>query len=844
MSSPDYHFNVLDETVADEDAFAEQTHQRSADTLFDIITQRQKSISIGLEGKWGSGKSTVIRLLQNRFVKESPEETLFFTFDAWSHSDDPLRRVFLLELIDCLAPDKKPRSKVLNKLHSNISGQKNNTVIKQTSKPTLFGSLLSLSALMVPVGAAFLSKVEYDRLVLWPTRPTESFEWLFGVGLLLGFAPIVCIVAYFLWVRNKKQNISWEFSETTSDEEVQQVISEEREATSVEFQDYFEQILNCGFNECPDRKRIIIVVDNLDRVDREQAKNTWSVLQIFLQLKNPQLASNKNNITDQVWFIVPYDRQGLCKEVSSTEHREVKYEELDALGKTQTELSDSEKDNATDSFIEKCFPVIVEVHQPIISSWLKLCQRYVDKAFICKNDSEEENAFIDNLKKEIIDTFGRYRSSSQLSPTPRKIKAFVNQVGVQLLSWKDEFTVEAVSLYVLMRQDKSIDEIRGNIFNYQFWGAYITKGEEDDLKVELISLLLGVPKKIGVEIFLGKRIKEAVYSEDIELLNHLASEYDEIFWVVWQDIRKDILPTRTHSDGYLLEVTYSICELSKNYKHRMSYEINYLMSVWQGKNDRWDIDEYDYEKPLQSLIFLCADDKVFLHIMSRLVYEGCFSAIKKMHLDDKLRSILIAHQVIKLIALFDKKSSRSEPVNTSIWQWKDKVVKKNEIFFKVPHESAVADELVKYVDNNHYYFKDRRELKIFEIIVGSIPGRQKWDKLPGQLINNIDLADFEGGVFLFVARYLEVLLVLLRYRYEQNIIPIRRFLTMEGFVNSIRHEYEKKNPELMLLYALINKDDVPQKTLNSMLALWDQEAPDVAYNPYYDELKSRNILPF
>ena len=73
-------------------------HQRIADAISDFIQNEKNEggITIGLEGRWGAGKSTIIELLKEK----CPDNCYIFIFDAWAHENDPLRRIFLEQLLD------------------------------------------------------------------------------------------------------------------------------------------------------------------------------------------------------------------------------------------------------------------------------------------------------------------------------------------------------------------------------------------------------------------------------------------------------------------------------------------------------------------------------------------------------------------------------------------------------------------------------------------------------------------------------------------------------------------------------------------------------------------------
>ena len=130
MSDIDFYNEVefVSDNPAEKDEFPTRAHERVAKTLVSIIRGGEGGRAIGLEGTWGSGKSTVIDFALAEFKKENSNSVELkhsvFVFDAWAHQSDPLRRVFLEELIGTLPPVSLMK----------INGRKNSTSSNPSEK--------------------------------------------------------------------------------------------------------------------------------------------------------------------------------------------------------------------------------------------------------------------------------------------------------------------------------------------------------------------------------------------------------------------------------------------------------------------------------------------------------------------------------------------------------------------------------------------------------------------------------------------------------------------------------------------------------------------------------------
>ena len=88
------------------DRFDGKGHAATANAIAHLVLNEDGGRVIGLEGEWGSGKSTVVRILADSVrsvatAKPSKDanDTRVFLFDAWAHQSDPLRRTFLETLL-------------------------------------------------------------------------------------------------------------------------------------------------------------------------------------------------------------------------------------------------------------------------------------------------------------------------------------------------------------------------------------------------------------------------------------------------------------------------------------------------------------------------------------------------------------------------------------------------------------------------------------------------------------------------------------------------------------------------------------------------------------------------
>jgi hypothetical protein len=145
---------IIDEP-ADKDSFT--THSVLASAMAQAIFTNSRLKVVGLLGRWGSGKSTVIQYFTSEIEKLAPGKHKVFTYDAWLHQDDHPRRTFLENLIFSLRdPDLVDRDKWETRLKY-LSGQLRKTDKVETPVFTRDAKFLFLTLLPIPLALSLIS---------------------------------------------------------------------------------------------------------------------------------------------------------------------------------------------------------------------------------------------------------------------------------------------------------------------------------------------------------------------------------------------------------------------------------------------------------------------------------------------------------------------------------------------------------------------------------------------------------------------------------------------------------------------------------------------------------------
>jgi len=282
---------LLSDRPAEADSFG--SHGRVADAIADLLQTEDGGKTIGLEGGWGSGKSTVVRLISKQF--EDSNAFCIVLFDAWAHQGDPLRRTFL-ELVIGRLREKKPKWIDDEEWQKQIEElAKRRKVDSTTTVPRLaIGAyLFSIAALLIPFGAALFAaglgeKSPWNRLTIIGTG-------LLAVPLTLIILATLAVAIQTTWglIRKKESQpdrpsglLTFVINKAITEQ--QTTTTQSPEPTSVEFSERFGRLMDEALKG---DRRLVLVLDNLDRVSHSDALSMWATLQTFLQASEHQRPS-------------------------------------------------------------------------------------------------------------------------------------------------------------------------------------------------------------------------------------------------------------------------------------------------------------------------------------------------------------------------------------------------------------------------------------------------------------------------------------------------------------------------------------------------------------------------
>lgn len=464
---------------------------------------------IGLLGGWGSGKSTVVRQIEKKF--DGGEHIHFFTYDAWLHQNDPPRRSFLEALIGDLAAASIIKPAEWDPRLAQLSGKAEVTTTKTTRQFSETGRAIFLSLAFVPFGLGLL---EYDLIdKAFGTGGVGVARPLLAFSLLAVLAPLLVILFYYLkwrpiaekgtegrWKALRTKAFWLEHDEAHKDQSVVALLTNHSvenaenktkispEPTAIEFRTVFNDLLA----SCRKKKRrLVIVIDNLDRLAENDAMQLWATIRSLFLSNNKMLSSEEGLAPPAI--ILPIDEKAIERMFAIQHDEEI-----------AAQLSES--------FIDKTFDITFQINEPVMSDWRLYLADKLKEAF-----GDLANADCIYWATKIVERANPGTSASKRT-TPRKLIKLINSSGALLAQWGDG-SVDLLTMihYVSRRADISKNGIAALVSEERS----IIQTAVPDWRRQTLALHFGVAPEKAFQTLLAEPIRSATAANDRSAFDEL-----------------------------------------------------------------------------------------------------------------------------------------------------------------------------------------------------------------------------------------------------------------------------------------------------------------------------------
>lgn len=295
--------------------------------------------------------------------------------------------------------------------------------------------------------------------------------------------------------------------------------------TSIEFRAAFETLLGKALQH-PDR-RLVVVMDNLDRIDAEEAIAIWSTMRTFT---DPGMRRGPTTWRDRLWLLVPFDKHALSRLWPEKSEQQpvpmTNEEEANENGYTYPSPV-TETLPLAEAFERKSFQVGFTLPRLLLSDWRAYFDEQLRRALPEHEPSED---FFTAYR-----VFRACRSGSDFEATPREIKSFVNALSAQHRVWGHRLPLSVQCLYVILDRDRqlSVEAIRsGSLVPASI--LQLLGDKADQWREMLAALYFNAPLDRAAQTLRSDDVEKALTEGQGERLAELAENH--WFPTVCQDV--------------------------------------------------------------------------------------------------------------------------------------------------------------------------------------------------------------------------------------------------------------------------------------------------------------------
>ncbi|WP_152040271.1 KAP family P-loop NTPase fold protein [Salinigranum salinum] len=277
-------------------------HREYVDALEQILENAEPRWNIGVFGKWGTGKSSIINLLFDR-LQDNPafDDTICVEFDAWTHAEESIRTDLLLGI------DYQLGEKTDTKVDGEYGILGEDYITEE------------LYDITEETGSEDLSYREYTARLLSHSKPVTGIVVIAAVVLVLGVLAnvlnlvgvlnpdpdLMATVNSILQIAILPLFLSLFIFMAKQVEDATSTLRQRypRKEWSGAYEQLFEEMLT-DLVKKTEKKKVIISVDNLDRCESDTVYDVLVSLKTFME-------------NDRCTYIIPCDDEALLSHVQS-----------------------------------------------------------------------------------------------------------------------------------------------------------------------------------------------------------------------------------------------------------------------------------------------------------------------------------------------------------------------------------------------------------------------------------------------------------------------------------------------------------------------------------------------
>ncbi|MBB3272777.1 hypothetical protein FHW75_003973 [Pseudomonas sp. OG7] len=389
------------EHPSDLDVFPGGSHDKVAAAMCGYIADEDNSRVIGLDGEFGSGKSSILTMLKQKLGNVDEKYKVWF-FDCEQNYQGSIKsnfiELFTEELIEKVGSDEEVKESLRDSRDRALGRQFTYT------KKTI--SRVSSWALILVV-ALFFSTSSFKELFAITKMKDPVIAWIILHIISLVSPLVVLIVAHHRLKNTKVGDQPWSIFHLFkggSDDTITEKIKVAKEVTPLDLKRTLEDDLKLIGD-----LHYVVILDNLDRLPKDSLRAVWSDLEIFTWV------SAENNLT----VIVPFCSNKVAKYLAP----------------------DHERTYDSRDFIAKKFPVVFRAPPIVTAGWkdgfYQLWQStYPDD----QRDIAEKCALL----------LQRHSPMKGKLVTPRLQKRFINDIATTSLTLGDHIDIVCIGAYLLL----------------------------------------------------------------------------------------------------------------------------------------------------------------------------------------------------------------------------------------------------------------------------------------------------------------------------------------------------------------------------------------------------------